>query len=109
MPETPNSPVVRSSKTRNKKMTRRAIDMACLRRMKKQDEAVKLSNIDEPGKHHPLKRDGDETIILGLKSAVGTMAATKSILADGTFKCVLQGFSQLDISTLSWKTTSQSP
>ena len=78
-------------------MTRFAIDMARHRRMKKQERPVNLSDINEIGVHHLLKRSGDEIIIFGLKSAVRTMATTNHILADGTFKCTLHGFSQLYI------------
>ena len=47
--------------------------------------------------HHLLTNDGDEILVFGLRSAVRLMATTKMILADGTFKCVLPGFSQHDI------------
>ena len=59
------------------KMSRFAIDMARLREMKKRDEPVMLSQINTIGKHHLLKRDGDEIVIFGLKSSVRTMAAPK--------------------------------
>ena len=66
-------------------------------RNEKRDEAIQLPDIKDFGKHHLLKRDGDDVVIFGLKSAVMTMASTKLIHADGTFKCVLPGFSQLYI------------
>ena len=78
-------------------MTRYAIDMARHRKMQKQGDVARLEDLNEVGKHHLLKRDGDEVIIFGLKSAVKRMSSTKMILADGTFKCVLHGFSQLYI------------
>ena len=42
-----------------------------------------------------MKNDGDEILIFGLMSAIGVMSKTQMVLADGTFKCVLPGFSQL--------------
>ena len=93
----------------NGKMTRYAIDMARLRQMKQRGDVVTLDELNTIGKHHLLKREGDEVIIFGLKSAVMRMAATKMILSDGTFKCVLPGFVQLYIFIALSKTTSPFP
>ena len=76
-------------------MTRYAVDMARLRAMKKKGEVTKLEDLIQQKSHHLLKNDGDDILIFGLKSAVKTLAATKLILADGTFKCVLPQFTQL--------------
>ena len=78
-----------------RKMTRYAVDMARLRAMKKKGEVTKLEDLIQQKSHHLLKNDGDDILIFGLKSAVKTLAATKLILADGTFKCVLPQFTQL--------------
>ena len=84
--------VVENSTT---KMSRNAVDMARLREMNKRGEVTKLDDLIEDQSHHLLKNDGDEMLIFGLVSAVRILAATNLILADGTFKCVLPGFSQL--------------
>ena len=74
-----------------------AIDMARLRQMKKQGRVTNMDDLIQNRNHHLLKNDSDEIIIFGLKSAVGIMATTQMILADGTFKCVLPDYSQLYI------------
>ena len=78
-------------------MKPRAIDMARLRRMKKQDDVTNLADIIRKRNHHLLKNDGKEILIFGLKSAVRMMSRTKMLLADGTFKCLLTGFSKLHL------------
>ena len=65
--------------------------------MKKQDDVTNLADLIQTRTHHLLKNDGDEILIFGLKSAVGIMATTTMILADGTFKCVLPDYFQLYI------------
>ena len=79
------------------KMSMYAIGMARLRRMKKQGDVTNLADLIRKGNHHLLKNDEDEILIFGLRSSVRLLATTRMILADGTFKCVLQGFSQLYI------------
>ena len=63
--------------------------------MKKKGEVTKLEDLIQQKSHHLLKNDGEDILIFGLKSAVKMLAATKLILADGTFKCVLPQFTQL--------------
>ena len=65
--------------------------------MKKQGRVTNLDDLIQNRSHHLLKNDGNEILVFGLKTAVGIMASTNLILADGTFKCVLAGFSQLYI------------
>ena len=79
------------------KMSACAIGMARLRQMKKDGDVTNLDDLIAKRNHHLLTNDGDEILVFGLKSAVRLMATTKMILADGTFKCVLPGFSQLYI------------
>ena len=77
-------------------MDRRAINMARKRKMEKEDD-YSLDKIIESKKHHLLKNDGKDFLIFGDDKAVERLAASNVIHADGTFKCVLGGFSQLYI------------
>ena len=74
-----------------------AIDMARLRQMKKQCDVTNLDDLIRKKNHHLLKNEEEEILIFGLKSAVGMMSRTKMILADGTFTCLLLGYSQLHV------------
>ena len=56
-----------------------------------------MADIIRKRNHHLLKNDGKEILIFGLKSAVRMMSRTKMLLADGTFKCLLTGFSKLHL------------
>ena len=76
-------------------MSRYAIDMARLRQQKRQGDVTTLEDLLRKQNRHLLKHDGDDVLIFGLKSSVRLMATTNMILADGTFTCVLPGFSQL--------------
>ena len=56
-----------------------------------------LQNIIASKKHHLLKNDGQNILIFGDEKAVERLATTNVIHADGTFTCVIDGFSQLYI------------
>ena len=47
--------------------------------------------------HHLLANEGDDVIIFGDERTAAYMTTTPLILADGTFSCVLRGYSQLYI------------
>ena len=72
-----------------------ALAMARLREMKKRGDVTNLDDLIRKGNHHLLRNDGNDILVFGLKSSVRIMATTKMILADGTFTCVLPGYSQL--------------
>ena len=69
--------------------------MAVKRRRGTSDE-YSLQNITNKT-HHLLGNEEDKIIIFGDDKAVQRLAASRVINADGTFKCVLEGFSQLYI------------
>ena len=77
-------------------MTRSAIDMARKRRME-QDDDYSRDNIIRFKKHHLLHNDGKDILIFGDDKAIQRLVATRVIHADGTFTCVLPGYSQLYI------------
>ena len=72
-----------------------AIAMARMREMTKRGDVTNLADLIQIKNHHLLKNDGEEIIIFDMKTSVMIMATAKLILADGTFTCVLPGFSQL--------------
>ena len=78
------------------KMSRSAIDMARKRRLEKDDD-YSQDNIIRFKKHHILQNDGKNILIFGDDKAIQRLVATNVIHADGTFTCVLPGYSQLYI------------
>ena len=77
-------------------MTRFAIDVARKRKMERDDD-YDFGNIIRSKKHHILTSDEENIVIFGDDKAIERLAASRTIHADGTFKCVLPGFSQLYI------------
>ena len=77
-------------------MTRFAIDMARKRKMER-DGNYTLEGIIASKRHHLLRNDDRNILIFGDDKAIQRMATTNTIHADGTFSCVLDGFSQLYI------------
>ena len=64
--------------------------------MEEQDEST-LEKIIASKKHHLLKNDRQDILIFGDDMAVRRLATTHVIHADGTFKCILPDYAQLDI------------
>ena len=75
--------------------SRYAVDMARLRRFRAENEVVNVADLIRTRKHHLLANDDENILVFGRPSAVQIMSETNFIFADGTFKCVLDGYSQL--------------
>ena len=80
-----------------KKMTKKAASMAQKRAMQKAGMVTTIAELLEAKKHHLLANDGEDILVFGDKATVPYMSTTPLILADGTFSCVLPGYTQLYI------------
>ena len=70
--------------------------MARKRKFEK-DEDYSLENIIKHKKHHLFKNEEQKILVFGDDKAIQRLAVTSVIHADGTFTCVLPGYSQLYI------------
>ena len=71
--------------------------MTRLRALRKQRLATNIAELIETREHHLLANEGKDILVFGDKSTVAYMSTTPLILADGTFSCVLRGYTQLYI------------
>ena len=94
--EHPNKSVMEVEKEIQSKMSRYAIGMTRLRKMKK-DSNNTLEGIIASKKHHLLHHEDKNVLIFGDDKAIQRLATTKTINSDGTFSCVIPGFAQLYI------------
>ena len=78
-----------------KKMSPEAASMARRRALKKAGKATNVKELLLTREHHLLANDGEDVLVFGDKTTVSYMSTVNLILADGTFRCLLPGYSQL--------------
>ena len=71
--------------------------MARLRALRKAGKATSVKELVLTREHHLLANDGEDILIFGDKTTASYMSTTPLILADGTFSCLLPGYTQLYI------------
>ena len=76
-------------------MRPRTINMARLRQLQKKNEITTVAELINSGKHHLLKARDEDILVFGRPSAIVALSTTNFILSDGTFTCILPGYSQL--------------
>ena len=80
-----------------KKRGKKAVSMARKRALQKAGRATNVTELLVTREHHLLANEGEEILVFGDKTTVSYMSTTLLILTDGTFSCVLPGYTQLYI------------
>ena len=78
-------------------LSRQAINSARAAEFRKRNVCVDIQSIIRTKAHHLLGSDSDEILVFGLHVNVEYMSRSPIIFADGTFKCIIKGYSQLYI------------
>ena len=78
-------------------MSRQGVNYARLVEFKRSNIRVDIDLFIKTKSHHLLGSDAKDILVFGLESSVEYMSQTPVIFADGTFTCVIEGYSQLYI------------
>ena len=85
------------SENSGKKMSKKSCLHGKTESLEKSTKTNKHHGACANGGHHLLANDSENILVFGDRTTVSYMATTNLILADGTFNCVLRGYTQLYI------------